>query len=345
MNLFDRLGELFIIGIYGSEIRDGSQLESDIKEKRPGGVILFDRSVARPEKGGNIKSPEQLTSLTACLHQLSPTNLLICVDQEGGMVQRLNNDNGFIDICSAEQMGADKTFELVRSEAVKNAHMLNKYGIDVNFAPVVDLNSNPANPVIGKVKRAFSADPQHVVHCANEWIRAHKKNNIISCLKHFPGHGSSTDDSHLGFVDISKSWHEKELLPYQNLIDENVVEMVMIGHLFNDRFDNKYPASLSGKTITGILRKQLHFDGCIVSDDLQMKAVSDHYGFDEAICKSLAAGVDMIILGNNLDHRPTILKDAIAAVANGLNAGIIDEARIYAALTRIHALKQKTGRT
>ena len=118
----------------------------------------------------------------------------------------------------------------------------------------------------------------------------------------------------------------------------------MIGHLFNDRFDNNYPASLSGKTITGVLRKRLHFNGLIVTDDLQMKAISDHYGFDEAICKSLAAGVDMIILGNNLDHRTTILGDAITAVTDGIAAGIIDEAIVHAALTRIDALKQKTGR-
>ncbi len=344
MDLFERLGELFIVGIDGIEIRPGSQLETDITEKRPGGVILFDRSLARPEKGGNIRSPEQLTSLTACLHRLSSKNLLICVDQEGGMVQRLNKHNGFIEICSAENMCAEETLELVRSEAIKNAHTLNRCGINVNFAPVVDINSNPANPIIGKVQRAFSADPERVVQCARAWIKAHKENNIISCLKHFPGHGSSTHDSHLGFVDISKSWKEKELLPYQKLIDEKVVEMVMIGHLFNDRFDNNYPASLSGKTITGVLREQLHFDGCIVTDDLQMKAISDHYGFDEAICKSLAAGVDMIILGNNLDHRTTILGDAITAVTDGIAAGIIDEAIVHAALTRIDALKQKTGR-
>ena len=343
MDIANRLGELFIIGIQGSEVFPGSELSKLLQNRLLGGIILFKRSVAFPEIGGNITSPDQLKTLTTTLQRLSCNKLLIGIDQEGGRVQRLDSSNGFFDISSAAEMGSQDTLELVNSEAHKTASALKACGLNVNFAPVVDLNLNKNNPIIGGVKRSFSADPKKVVCCARTWIKHHKTNNLITCLKHFPGHGSSTGDSHLGFVDIISHWQESELIPYYQLMEEKLVDMVMVGHLFHKDFDEKYPATLSHSTVTGLLREQMGYRGVIVSDDLQMKAISDHFEFGEAICKSLSAGVDMIIIGNNLDHRPAVLEEAVQAVQKGLSSGIIKEENIRAALARIEQLKRTLG--
>ncbi len=339
MNLQDTLGELFIIGFQGAEIEPGGALEEQLKTLKPGGIILFDRSLANPEKGGNITSPLQLRELTAYLHSLSSTPLLVCVDQEGGLVQRLNSGNGFFASCSAEKMGTSRTLELLRSESLRTAENLRRHGINVNFAPVVDLNINAANPIIGNVQRSFSADPERVISCAEAWITCHRRHNVLSCLKHFPGHGSSAADSHLGFVDISSSWEDRELLPYRQLIDRKMADMVMVGHLYNYHLDPQYPATLSHRTVSGLLRGQLGFDGVVVTDDMQMKAISDRYGFAEAICQSLEAGIDMIVIGNNLEHRDALLSEAIEAVLAGIESGAVREETINAALTRIGRLK------
>ncbi len=339
MNLKNQLGDLFIIGFHGAEIKPGSELDDQLKAGQPGGFILFNRSLSEPEKGGNISSPEQLKELTAYLHELSSVPLFICVDQEGGLVQRLNGGNGFFDICSAEEMGSSETLELVRSEARRTAKNLFDSGINVNFAPVVDLNVNSSNPIIGAIKRSFSSDPDQVFRCAEAWISCHRQYNILSCPKHFPGHGSSAADSHLGFVDISSSWHKDELRPYRQLISRNMADMIMVGHLYNHNLDPVFPATLSYLTVSGILRRQFGYDGVIVTDDMQMKAISDRYGFGEAICQSLAAGIDMIVIGNNLDHRTALLNEAIESVWYGMEAGTLREETIRSALTRIRQLK------
>ncbi len=340
MRLKDQLGELFIVGFQGAEIHPGSELESEFMAGKPGGVILFDRSLSGPDKGGNIRSPEQLRKLTRSLQDLSEAPLFICVDQEGGLVQRLNSRNGFFDTASAEDMGRTGTLELVRNEALRTAKNLAESGINVTFSPVVDLNINESNPIIGRVKRSFSSDPDLVIGYAEEWISCHRQHKILSCPKHFPGHGSSATDSHLGFVDISTSWDQSELLPYRHLITREMADMIMVGHLYNQNLDPGFPATLSYLTVTGLLRRQLGYDGVIVTDDMQMKAISDRYGFPEAICQSLLAGIDMIVIGNNLDHKETILSDAVEAVWHGIEAGTVPEATIYAALMRIRHLKR-----
>lgn len=340
MNIQDQLGELFIVGFQGSEINEDSDFGQQLKYGRPGGVILFDRSLCHPEKGGNIQTPEQLKELNTRLRRVGPAELLICVDQEGGLVQRLNSRNGFTDTRSAEEMGSSGTLELTRSQALLTARMLHQCQINVNFAPVVDLNINRDNPIIGRVKRSFSSDPDLVTRCADVWIECHKTYNILSCLKHFPGHGSSADDSHLGFVDISDSWSDRELIPYRTLISRNHVDMVMVGHLFNNSIDPQFPATLSPATITGMLRDKLGYKGVVVTDDMQMKAITDRWKFGEALCQSLMSGIDMIVIGNNLDHRPGLLNEAINAVRKGVESGKLDEERIAAALTRIRRLKQ-----
>ncbi|MEE4166955.1 MAG: glycoside hydrolase family 3 N-terminal domain-containing protein [Desulfocapsaceae bacterium] len=340
MNLKNHLGELFIVGFQGSDISPAGTFAQQLESCIPGGVILFERTLSGPERGGNISSSAQLKKLTTDLHNLSSQPLLVCVDQEGGLVQRLNSGNGFFDTCSAEEMGSTETLELTCAEALRCAENLSHHGINVNFAPCVDLNINSNNPIIGKLQRCFSADPDRVSACAEAWITCHRQHDIISCLKHFPGHGSSTADSHLGFVDISSCWEHRELLPYRRLINKKMADMVMVGHLFHHKLDPASPATLSFSTVTGLLREKLGYDGVVVTDDMQMKAISNHYGFGEAICRSLEAGIDMIVIGNNLDYRKSLLSEAIEAVEQGIESGVVREETIIAALSRINHLKR-----
>jgi len=183
-----------------------------------------------------------------------------------------------------------------------------------------------------------------VTHHATAWIEAHRRLGVKTCIKHFPGHGSAHADSHLGFVDVSNYWHHDEIIPYQSLIKSNMVDAVMTGHLYNSAFDPDFPATLSQQTITGLLRKQLGYDGVVLSDDMQMRAITSHFGLDEAICRAINAGIDLLIFGNNLDYDPDITQKAIAALQKGLHNGIIVEETIVAALNRVEKFKSLLSR-
>jgi len=175
-------------------------------------------------------------------------------------------------------------------------------------------------------------------------MQEHKQQNILSCLKHFPGHGSSRNDSHQGFTDISKSWQPEELIPYRTLIGENKVDSVMLGHLFHAELDRNHPTSLSPKVVDGLLRKELGFQGVVVTDDLQMKAITEKYSIEEAVCLAFAAGVDMIIIGNNLEYEPDILQRVIPAVLTAVKENRIPEKRLYEAWQRIKNMKGRLAR-
>ena len=340
MDLKKRLGNLFILGFSGPELVSGSRIEEDISERNLGGVILFDRNLHNPALPGNITSPQQLRRLTAALRNCSSETLLIGVDQEGGLVQRLNLRNGFSATPSAAAMGSAAGGAAGTSaQAEQTAQTLAAAGINLNFAPVVDLNSNRKNPIIGRIGRSFAEEPETVIEHAWAWICAHKRQGVVSCLKHFPGHGSSAADSHLGFVDISASWQENELTPYRELIKRGAIEMVMAGHLFNRHIDPVYPAPLSHATITGLLRQDLGFAGVVLTDDIQMKGITDRYDLSEVLCRSFAAGIDMIVIGNNLAYAPAVLDAALAAVLAGLRQGSVSEERLYSALDRVQKLK------
>jgi len=328
-----------MIGFPGPEIADNHPIRRDILAHGLGGVILFNRCLHTPKEPANIVSVDQVRTLCSTLQELSETELLIGIDQEGGTVRRLRPEAGFAAVQSAREMGAAGT-EATAEAARITAAMLAKAGINCNFAPVVDVDRNPGNPVIGAVNRSFSADPDTVADHAATWIQEHRRQGIVSCVKHFPGHGSSTSDSHAGFVDISEVWDESELLPYHRLHRQQLLDAVMTGHLVNQRIDPDFPATLSEKTVTGILRRDVGFDGIVFSDDLQMRAITDRYGFDEAVCRALAGGVDILVFGNNLDYDPDICPKAIAAVIAGIEKSIVSEERLQGALRRVRHLKQ-----
>ncbi len=342
MKLKDIIGQLFILGFNGPSIDHTHPIVADIQERNLGGVILFDKFLAKNENKNNIENPAQVKKLTASLQNYADTPLLIAVDQEGGMVKRLKPQAGFPETASAWELGNFDDSTLTAIHAGCTAQTLSAVGINYNLAPVIDLNIFPENPIIGKINRSFSNEPDTVCRHAHIWIHEHKKQNILSCLKHFPGHGSSQTDSHLGFTDITASWQETELIPFKRLIEQNnqeSVDSVMLGHLFHSALDSAYPASLSSTVIEKMLRTDLNFQGVAITDDIQMKAITDKYGLEESVCLALAAGIDMIIVGNNLEYDSEFLQRVIPAVIRAVDENRITEDRIKEAWQRVMNMK------
>ncbi|NOQ47430.1 MAG: glycoside hydrolase family 3, partial [Desulfobulbaceae bacterium] len=214
--------------------------------------------------------------------------------------------------------------------------------INFNLAPVVDLDCNPDNPIIGGYERSFSTDPGLVARFADAFIAAHHQQKVACCLKHFPGHGSAGSDSHLGFVDITEHWRQEELRPFSTLFRDGFCDAVMTAHVVQRTLDpSGMPATLSHEIISGMLRNGLGFTGVILTDDLQMRAISDKWGFKEAVQRAVLAGIDMVIVGNNLVRRQDAVEEGIRAVAELLDIGRIDEDRIRASISRINVLKKK----
>lgn len=339
--LDEKIGELIRIGFRGFEVDDNSPVVRDIKAKRIGGVILFDYDVALQSPRRNVESPEQVKALVESLENYAETPLLVLVDQEGGRVARLKERHGFYPTVSARYLGEVDHMDTTAFYASRTAKTLRELGINVNIAPVVDVNVNPGNPVIGGIERSFSSDTLKVTEHAREFILQHRNQNVITVLKHFPGHGSSTEDSHLGLTDVTDTWIESELYPYQKLIEEGHADKIMTAHVYNANLDPDYPATLSRNVITGILREQLGFDGVIISDDMNMKAITDHYGFEQAIKLALNAGVDVLAFGNNLIYDPDIAIKAHRIIKNLVESGEIPEERIDESYNRVMKLKSR----
>ncbi len=332
---------MLLVGFRGLDLTKDSPLFEDIHTRHLGGVILFDYDSALKTALRNIQSREQVQSLTQALHEAASQPLLVSIDQEGGRVNRLKERFGFPPTVSAQFLGAQDSLDLSRNYAGKTAKLLKELGINLNFAPVVDLNVNPASPAIGAVERSFSRDPNQVIAHAESWIREHHAQGILCALKHFPGHGSAEKDTHQGLADVSESWSSEELLPYRALIREGLADMVMTAHIFQAGLDPDWPATLSTKIIQQILRQELAYDGVVISDDLQMKAIASHYSLETAIYRALAAGVDMLTFGNNLSYDEQIVPKAISIIKRLVAQGALSEERIEKSFRRISCLKER----
>ena len=342
-NLKDKIGQMLVIGFRGAETNTDSYIIKTIKELNIGGVILFDRD--NPSKGEiqrNIVSPEQTKELINSIKNAS-SDIFVSIDAEGGHVNRLKTKYGFENIPSAEEMGK-LSIEDVKSYGLSLGKTLKDIGINMDFAPVVDVNINPMNPVIGYLERSFSEDPEKVYEYSSAFIEGLHENEIISAIKHFPGHGSSEDDSHLGVVDITETYNEIELIPYKRLIEDGYSDIVMTAHIFNKNIDEDNPATLSSKFLKEILRNELNFNGVIISDDMQMGAIVNNYGYAEAIIKAINAGCDMLIISNNGDEYNELApKQAVDAIFNAVKNGEISEDQINESYNRIQKLKENYG--
>ena len=333
-------GQMLLVGFRGTAVNNDSPILRDIREHNLGGVILFDRDVQLKGTERNIQSPGQVRALTASLQANAQTTLFVAVDQEGGKVRRFREERGFAPSPSAKVMGQGSP-EQTRLEGERTGKLLAGLGVNLNFAPVADVDVNPQSPAIGALERSFSADPDQVALHAHAFSRGLLSQGVLPCLKHFPGHGSATVDSHLGLTDISKTWTPAELRPYELLIPLKASPLIMTGHLFLRQFDEVHPSTLSRAVLTGILRQRLGFEGVIVSDDMQMRAIAEHYGQAEAILLAVEAGVDILVFGNNLDYDPDIVTKAVDVLVKAVEEGRLSVERIEASHRRIQAAKQQ----
>jgi beta-N-acetylhexosaminidase len=339
-NLREKVGQLLMIGFRGLEVDDHSPIISDIRANRVGGVVLFDRDLALGSDQRNIRSPQQVKKLIRSLQDAAAIPLLVAVDQEGGQVTRLKKKHGFPETVSAQTLGEADDPELTRRHADVTADALAKAGFNLNFAPLVDLNVNPENPIIGKYERSFSSDPGVVVRHALAVIESHHRHGVACTLKHFPGHGSSRQDSHLGFTDVSDTWNAIELQPYREIIARGQADAIMTAHIFNRHLDPEFPATLSKKTITGLLRQELGFAGVVISDDMDMKSISAEYDRETAIELALNAGNDMILIANNLAYDENVAILTLDIILGLVAAGRVSTARINESCRRIMNIKK-----
>ncbi|WP_198305809.1 glycoside hydrolase family 3 protein [Arcobacter vandammei] len=332
------IAKMVILGFQGTNIDQNSQISKDIK-KGLGGVILFDKDPNDKTKAKNIESKAQLKKLNSDLQKQRVEKLLISIDQEGGIVQRLKSDIGFVNTLKASEVS--KNGEDFAKLSYRNlARDLKSVGINLDFAPVVDLAINKQNKVIVTRGRSFGDDPKTVEKYATIFIDEMKKESILSTLKHFPGHGSSLADSHLGFVDISKTWSKKELEPYKNLIKNNKADIIMSAHVFNENLDKNYPATLSYNVNTKLLREQLGFQGVLITDDLQMSAISKHYTIKETLTLAINSGVNLLLFANQL-AKPITLDEIIKIVYDEVLNKNIDLEKIIESNKKIDKLLKK----
>ena len=334
-----KIGQMLLVGYRGLEVSDQHPAIRDIRELHLGGIILSDYDVASKQYRRNIESPAQVLKLTKALQQASTVPLLIAIDHEGGVITRLKESYGFPATVSHKYLGAND-YDTTYREAQKMSETLAAIGVNLNLAPVIDLNLNPKNPVIARLDRSFSADPKVVTRHALEFIQAHREHGVYCSVKHFPGHGSASEDSHLGLVDVTDVWSRTELEPYRRLIKAGKVDAIMTAHVFNAHLDPDYPATLSKATVTGLLRNELNYKGVVISDDLQMKAITGHYGFETAVLKALEAGIDILLIANNSDnYDETIARRTFNLIQKFVREGVISEARIDQSYQRIRTLK------
>ncbi|MCX6736991.1 MAG: beta-N-acetylhexosaminidase [Candidatus Parcubacteria bacterium] len=340
--LKDQIGQMFIVGFRGLEATEDSYIVKAIKDLNLGGIILFDYDTANKSSVRNISASNQVKKLISDIKTLTKKSLLVAVDAEGGYVNRLKTKYGYITIPSALEMGTKNDVKETEKIGADLGKQLSELGFNMDFAPVLDVNVNPTNPVIGNLERSFSDNPDIVVSQAEAFIKGLHQYNIITAAKHFPGHGSSQADSHKGLVDVTNTYQQKELIPYEKLIKNNQLDLVMTAHIVNTKIDPEYPATLSPLFLQNILRNQLKFQGVIVSDDMQMGAISQNYGFSESVVRAVIAGCDLLIISNNASVYDGLAPyTAQEAIFKAVKQGQISATRIQESYDRIKNLKEK----
>lgn len=353
-NLDKMVGQMIMTGFHGDGTDPNNPNYMAIKEQiskgHIGGVILFDVDVAGLKAqgiegqeakkyifSGNIKNMSQVKNMISDLKSLTATPLFIAVDQEGGKVQRLKSEHGFAPIPSAKELANTDT-KTTYQTAYGLGLNLKDLGVNLDFAPCVDVNVNLDSPIINGLDRSFSPDPNIVTKFGGAFARGLNDAGVISVYKHFPGHGSANGDSHEGLTDVTNTYQGYELQPYQELLhDKSGCSMVMVAHVINKNIDS-LPASLSRKTIQ-ILR-DMGFDGVVVSDDMDMGAIVEHYGREKAIELAINAGNDMLVFGNNLDFDANKGTEIHKTIIKLIHQGKIKKSDIRKSYNRIMRAKK-----
>ena len=321
------IGATLMVGWPGTQISDPStQLLCQQLSRGEIGGVLFLRH--------NMETAEQVSELTQyfarCGARFSP---LLAVDQEGGLVDRLGNLPGETKWPSAEEIGLHPPGYAAEPYKAM-AQRIRELGFNVNFGPVADLNTNPSNPIIGRLGRSYGAE--QIGPILETFVAAHQGANVATALKHFPGHGSSTTDSHLGFTDISSTWHARELAPFIQAMEQT--DAIMAGHLVNRALDETgLPATLSEPMLNQLLREGLGFSGVIVSDDMAMRAITDHYGLEASILMGLSAGIDLYVHSNSGPYDPNFVEQYHSVVRDAIEAGELTQDDLHQKSKRLAA--------
>lgn len=339
---------MLIMGFNGCELHDTSPVSQWLSSDGLGGVLLFDKELATGIYGKNLKTQSQIKHLIGQLNDYAGRAvsfkkdfaLLTAIDYEGGAVDRLSKIEGCMPTmraCDLSRLSADDFVD----EITEMARTLKSLGFNLNFAPVVDLNLNEQQGIIGSLGRSFSSDPKVVTRAARKFVEIFSRFGIACSYKHFPGHGSAVGDTHEGFVDVTDTFQNDELQLYSGLLKgENLPVMIMTAHVINRTLDpSGLPATLSHDILTGILREKMAYDGVIISDDLQMQAISDHYSLEDSLQLTINAGADMVIFGNQLGE--ITAPDVIQTIEHLVLNGKIELKRIDEAHRRVMRLKQQ----
>jgi len=328
------IGQMLVVGFPGTAASEAwpSRAISWVHEGKVGGVLLL---------GRNVSSPGQLRMLTSRLIEAGgPVRPLIVIDQEGGAVQRLTREKGFRGLASAGEIA--RTADPITAFTIytRQADELSAMGVNVNFGPVVDLAVGTSNPVISGLDRTYGAAPEAVLAYANAFINAHRQKGVLIAAKHFPGHGSSAQDPHLTTVNVSERWSNLELGPFIRLAKSDQTSMIMVGHLILDGFsDGNRPTSLSRKAVTDKLRRDLGYDGLIVTDDLDMGAIRDQYSLEEAFVLAVAAGNDIVVHANTRTSDFDLVDKVTEAIVLAVSSGRIPRSQIEQSYRRILSAK------
>lgn len=352
LTLEQKVGQLVMMGVdgTGTEAPGVQAALAQIRAGELGGVILYRY---------NITGPQQVQALNRALAEANPLPwpLLLALDQEGGLVQRLRTSNGFFDTPSHEDVATQQAPAQARQTWLRMARMVAEAGFNFNFGPVVDLRGDPrdpagppASPVIGALERAFSSDPAVVVTYARQFIAAHHEAGVLTALKHWPGHGLAAGDTHLGLVDVTRTAQAVEHQPFQRLIRAGLADAVMTAHLVDRNVDADWPVTLSRKFIGPLLRGRDGFDGVVVTDDLHMGAIQERHSEREAVVRALLAGNDLLVFSNNPAAAVTVPgfrprydlgRHVAALVREAIARGELTEAHVDAAWRRVMLLRQR----
>jgi len=329
-------GQLLVLGFNGdsAEAKSATRLAAHLGSGHAGGVVFLRH---------NIGSGDAVRGLNALFRDAAGGAApLLCVDQEGGAVQRLKAAQGSAAMPAAGKVAKTTTPEEAKALYAQMAADVARAGFNVNLAPVVDVH-DPGNPVIGKHERAFGSDPRTIAAYASAFVEAHRAKGVLSTLKHFPGHGRSRGDSHDGFVDITTVWGADELEPFRILIRNGDADIVMGGHLIHEKLWGDEPVTFSAAALEKTLRGELGFRGAIMTDDLDMGAIRKAAGNKEAVLKSLAAGNDVLLLSNSAKPDLDLAPKAVAWIGEAVADGRLSAARIEAAYARVAALKGRVS--
>lgn len=352
--LTEMVGQMIMTGFHGDGMGQNpdefAAVSAQIANGEIGGVILFDVDVDGLSKSGmpmnqireqiftsNIKNMDQVRAMIQHLSSLSRNKLLVAVDQEGGTVQRLKSAHGFASAPSPSELGAGRASDTYLI-AYDMGCRLSELGINVNFAPSLDVNVNPDSPIIGARGRSFSSNPDVVTAHGSAFARGMKDAGIAHSFKHFPGHGSAGTDSHMGLTDITDTYQESESIPWRELLSNaSPLSMVMVAHVI-DRNTDEVPASLSRPTVQQI--RDLGFNGVIVSDDMDMGAIANEYGLRTAVRMAIEAGNDILVFGNNLTFDKNRGHDVNMMIQDMVRTGEISRNRIRQSYRRIMRTKR-----